>query len=530
MKLLRELIKKTVLHRPAKRVRDAVRRQLPTTSSSFCWIKEGEGVSTRVYVYNYWSENYGLSRVRLQWALYGPDGRRVGRGVRPLRRDETIVIAAADLAREAGVALPFEGNLVCQLRDRRLRRGLPVQMLGEYLNHDGTPSCVHSQWGFFEPTRPKGAAGGHIHVIADGDYDTVIVPQNCSRSRRASDVRANAPRVTLYNAAGESRSATATAVAPCGFARLSVRDLVPDADIFFAGRSGNARVEMWTPSIRTFHYHRKRDGSISVNHAAGDYASQPERVVPLPYAALERLDRGPLAVAVAWEGDGVSSRYVLHNNYVPVGAHHFDARVYDTAGKLILHRPEHVVLGPRQTRVITLASLLAEASITAPFRGTVQFALSLRPELTVYPPVFQLISEMSASGRIAGADAGSDIFNAPPGRTKVFARVVENSDYETWFCVSNVASNPAQAGPSSTTVSLISGDGMARLTTTVEISAQGAVFARTSDLFPEAAAFLAPGGGLGLVKVRDVTRRLYGYHMLRHRRTGALAMDHLIGG
>jgi hypothetical protein len=530
MGTLRRLIKKSPLHRPAKKMRDAVARRLPKTNSSFCWIKEGDGVSTLVYVYNYWSENYGIRRVRLRWTLYDGAGRRRGRGVRALRPDETIVITSADLLREAGVATPFEGNLVCELRHPKLRPGLPVQMLGEYRASDGTASCVHSQWGFYERTRPKGAAGGHIHLLSDDVYETVIVSQNCSRSKRGRDLRANAPRVTFYNAEGDARTVVMRPIPPCGFARYTLREMVSDGDRFLAGGSGNARVEMWTPSIRTFHFHRRRDGSISVNHAAGDYASQPDKITPVPRATFERFGRASLAIGPAWEGDGVTSRYVLHNNYVPIGAQAFDVHLYDAEGVLKLHRPAYVVLDPRQTRVVSLGELLREGGLTAPFRGSVQFAFSLRSDTVFCPPVFQLVTELSVGGRIAGVDAGSDIFNASPGRTKIFSRALETADDETWACVANPSSDPRGGRPSSTTVSLIAADGSDRLTALVVIPAQGAFFQPLRAIFPDAAAFLARTGGLGLVKFRDVTTRLYGFHIVRHRPNGSLAIDHLIGG
>ncbi len=528
--MLRRLIKRSPLHGPAKKLRDAVVRRLPKTNSSFCWIKEGEGISTVMYVYNYWVENYGIPRVRLRWTLFDEAGRRRGRGRRELRVDETAAIAAADLLREANVTGPFEGNLVFELTHPRLRPGLPVQVLGEYRAADGTMSCVHSQWGFYERTRPKGAAGGHIHVFSDDTYETVIISQNCSRSQRARDLRANAPRVTFYNAGGDARAVTMPSIPPCGFAHYMLRDVVSDGDRFLSGGSGNARVEMATPSIRTFHYHRRRDGSISVNHAAGDYASRPDRVTPALRETFDRFGRGPLAIGPAWEGDGVSSRYVLHNNYVPIGSYAFDVHLYDVDGGLKLHRPAYVVLDPRQTRIVSLAKLLKEGGLVSPFRGSVQFALSLRSDAILCPSVFQLVTELSAGGRIAGCDAGSDVFNAAPQRTKIFARALETSDYETWVCVANPSSDPCGGRPSTTTVSLITADGRARLTASVAIPTQGALFQPLHAVFSEAAAFLDRTGGIGLLKVRDVTTRLYGYHIVRHRTLGSVAIDHLIGG
>lgn len=529
--LVRRAIAGSPFKRPLAWVRDAVLSRVPVTNSGFCWIKEGNGISTRLYVYNYWSENYGVPSVRLRWTLFDAAGRRRGTGVRTLAADATAVIAGTDLLRDAGVASPFEGNVVCELTDRRLKAGRPVQMLGEYLGDDGTASCVHSQWGFFDRNRPRGAAGGHMHVLADEDYETVIVPQNCSRSRRDGGL-ANAPRVTIYNAAGEARTVTLPPVASGGFAHAAVRDLVEDPTAFFGGRSGNVRVEMATPSIRAFHYHRRRDGAISVNHGAGDYASFPERVRPTPRATCDALGLASLAVAPAWNEHCVTSRYVLHNNYVPVGAYAFDVRLYDTAGTMVAERKQAIHLAPRETRVVTLRELVGETG-DAPFRGTAQFALALHDGATAYPPSFQLVVELWAAGRVAATDAGSDLFNAPGAsgqRTKIFGRVVESASYETWICLAYPSADRDNGRPSATTVSLMTADSAARRTTTVALRPQGAVFARIGDLFDGAAEYLGAGQGVGLVKVRDTTAWLYGYHLLRHRGTGALATDHLIGG
>jgi hypothetical protein len=504
-------------------------RRLPKTNSAFCWIKEGEGVSTLLYVYNYWSENYGMARVRIRWILCDRNGRRLGKGIRELRPDETAVIPAAALLAEAGVTAPFEGNVVLELSDRRLQTGRPLQMLGEYHSAAGAVSCVHGQWGFYERSRARGAAAGHIHVLADADYETYIVTQNCSPSRRAADARANTPRVTFFAARGEARTVEGKSIAPWGFDRYSVATMLPGGEAFLRG-GGNASVQSWTPSIRTFYYHRhRRDGSISVNHAAGDYAALPARSAPLSRAALARFGRGPLTVALAWSGEGIASRYVLHNNYVPVGTHAFDVSLFDLDGVLKLELKEDLVLSPRETRVVLLTDLLSRAGMGPAFKGTVQFALSLRE--VACPSVFQLVPEYIAGDRLSACDVGSDVYTPDPSqRTKIFARAVETATRETFVCVAHPSSDPAWTAPSGTTISLIAGDGSARLATEVAIPIQGALFAPVATMFPDAARFLERSGGVGLLKVRDVTARLMGYHLVRDRPSGALAIDHLFGG
>jgi hypothetical protein len=219
---------------------------------------------------------------------------------------------------------------------------------------------------------------------------------------------------------------------------------------------------------------------------------------------------------------------VLHNNYVPVASYALDVRLFRSDGELALELPGAVVLQPRETLSIELESLLEKAGLRSGFRGSAQIALSLTADAAVLPSVFQLVTEISSGGRLAACDVGSDIFDG--GRTRVFSRILVSDDYETTLVVVYPRSATGDAPVSQTTVSLISADGSERLKTVVAIRPQGALFASIEELFPHARAFLERSSGVGTVRVRDTTARLFGFHIVRQRRTNSIALDHLIGG
>jgi hypothetical protein len=521
---IRALVRRSPLGPFARRLRDAVVKVFPRTNSAFCWVKAGEGVATRIYLYNYWAENYGIPRPRTHWTIHRADGRRVSGGTLVLEPHALRVVDVNAVLAEAGVATPFEGNFVIHLSDRRLRRGVPLQMWGEYRSAGDAISCVHGQWGFYEPWRQRGPTGGHIRVVADARYETFIVPQNCAKSGAGS-----APEFMFYRADGAGRRAVGEPIPPRGFARYSVRDLVADGAVFLGDAGGNATVRMTTPSIRTFHFHRHRDGSISVNHGAGDYASALTPVPPLPRAQVEAFGRGPLAVAIAWEGAGVHTRYVLHNNLWPVAPHAFEVRINALGGRRVWVTAEPVVVGPRETRVLPLADFLSAAGVGPEFRGVAEVALAVPARECASG--FQLVTELWAGDRMAASDVGSDLFNAPkPGRTRIFARVLEDANFETFVFLAYPAHDPDVENEVTVDLTLVAGNGRARLETSTRIPVHGASFESIGVLFPDAREFLASSGGAGTVKVRCTTARLFGYHVVRQKRSGTLACDHLIGG
>ena len=520
---LREIVRTSRLGPFARKVRDTVVSIRPQTNSAFCWIKAGEGVSTRIYIYNYWSESYGIARPRTRWTMHAADGRRVARGQLVLEPRELRVLDVDALLRSSGVAMPFEGNFVIRLSSRRLRRGMPLQLWGEYHSAGDAISCVHGQWGYFEPWRRPGPTGGHMVVRADERYETFIVPQNCAPAGPPA-----APAFVVYRADGVARRAPAAAIARNGFARYSIRDLVPDGAEFLAGQLGNASVHMERPSIRTLHFHRHRDGSVSVNHAAGDYAAA---VVPVPAvrrAQVARFGRGPMAVAVGWEDGVVRSDYVLHNNLWPVAPHAYEIRVNALDGRPVVAHGAPIVLNPRETRVLALADLLDAADAPRPFRGVVEVALAV--PAGDCPSGFQLVTELWAGDRLAASDVGSDLFNVTPGRTKIFSRVLETADFETLVFLAYPALDTTTKGEVTVEITLIASDGRAQLQRSATVAVHGALFDSIRNLFPEALEFLASGGGTGTLKARCAQARLFGYHIVRHKRSGALACDHLIGG
>jgi hypothetical protein len=519
---LRHLVRSSPLGPLARKVRDTAVALRPTTNSAFCWVKAGEGVSTRIYLYNYWSESYGIPRPRMRWTLHAADGRRVARGGLALEPQELRVVDVDRLLTSSGIAMPFEGNFVIRLSSRRLRRGMPLQLWGEYHSAGDAISCVHGQWGYFEPWRRRHPTGGHLVVHADDRYETFLVIQNCAAAGPPA-----VPDFVFYRGDGAARRVAAAPIARHGFARYSIRELIPDGAAFLGGAAGNASVRMEAPSIRTFHFHRHRDASLSVNHAAGDYATAVVPVSPVPGARLAPFGRGPLAVAVGWDDGAIRSEYVLHNNLWPVVPHAFDIRVNAADGRTVAHG-ERIVLDSRETRVIALADVLDAASAPRPFRGVVEVALALTD--AECPSGFQLVTELWAGDRVAASDVGSDLFNVTPGRTRIFARVLESADFETFLFLAYPAMDISMKAEAVVELTLIAADGRAQLQRSATVSVHGMLFDSITNLFPEAREFLAAGGGTGTVKARSTQARLFGYHIVRHKRSGTLACDHLIGG
>jgi hypothetical protein len=140
-------------------------------------------------------------------------------------------------------------------------------------------------------------------------------------------------------------------------------------------------------------------------------------------------------------------------------------------------------------------------------------------------------------GRLRGeVQVGSEFHNAdvPPGsrqpdirRTRVFGRVDLSHGKQTWIHLAYPVASGAALPSSATTLTLLAPDGE-RLVREMSLAPHGSRLASIEELFPTASAFLGEAG-VGALRVRDKTARLYGYAAVES--TGcSLAIDHLTGG
>src|SRR5579883_1828257 len=115
MSAVRERVKsvldKTGLLEPIRNVRDRLEGPKPppevTKNQGQCWFFESEDFHTRVYVYNYWTENYKIPNATLTYTLFDSAGKQVGTGSEPLSENYTAAFDSRELIPRHGLRRPF---------------------------------------------------------------------------------------------------------------------------------------------------------------------------------------------------------------------------------------------------------------------------------------------------------------------------------------------------------------------------------------------------------------------------------------
>ena len=521
----------------------AMRRRMgasqgPPVNSSMCWIHEDTDWHSRVFLLDYWGENYKMPGPRIRMTLYDRDGQcRLDRDV-TVPVDGALCIESAALVDEAGLTRPFDGSLLFRLADERLVADRHIKAVLDCYG-PGWVTSVHEQGRCQTITCPT--VYTTMHAIESDAEATWLVLQNCWHDpAHAVDVR---PRIEIINAAGAHRRVRLAAIPPLATVRVRLRDVVPDLLSFLGGRSGGIRVHTNVLMSRTVYYVEDLATSrISMSHGTAD-----KRAPRHALSAAERtfVDSGTVWTAPVIETGDVRTRVVLFNSYGFGEPYALRLRLFRADGVEVVDRVLDPVLAPDETRVLMMEDCLAAAGVGRPFTGHVHISFATTPSRRDYPLEIDALAEYLTAGGFGGVQIGSEAFNLhhhpayepnrfphlpTTPRTKLFSRVVDDDRYEMSIALMNSGARMDYATVAKPVVQLFRASGGAKLETQLAIPAFGTVVATLDALFPEHRTFLAPNGGVGRLRVRDTACRLFGLHFLRDRSSGCLGVDHLWGG
>lgn len=503
------------------------RREPESVNTSLTWARADATTTTLVWLHNYWSDAYGIDSPHLHAALVDVTGTTVGRFEIDLAPHATEAVDVRARCRELGVPLPFEGELLLELRDDQVVAGRPVQVFGEYVRDDGESSGVHGQYGLM--TTPAAQVVSAMRVEARRGRRTGFVVTNAYSGPGAP--AAMRPEFTLIAGDGRSWQARLEPIPPLATRVVFVDDVFPDAPQLLGDAPGHARVKLACPSSRIATFvEYPDDHRLVVNHGTVDRVFDQGGGID---GAWTRT--WPVASVLAVFGPDRDTVLALPNVWGPTAD--------DYAVLVDLYRPDGTLVASRRETVardgfreISLASLRGDATdayLHAEVRVEPTRAGGERPH------TFDVLAGIHDGGELAAeVQIGADFYNAevPEGvawmdirRTRIFGRVATDGGARTMVFLAHPVGTTGWTTVARPLLTLLSADGTRRTTTEVDLPPHGCLLADVTELFPDAAAVLGPDG-TGTLRVRDTTARLYGFYWVERPGAHTMPLCHLIGG
>ncbi len=499
----------------------------PAETNAITWVRESAEFHTRLYIFNYWTEHYGVERVPISIDVRASDGTVLGGESITLDPRETRVVEAGPILSKLGIATPFVGSFVLRRTDGGAGTGIPLKLLHEFYGERFAAS-IH-EYGTVDDFGYRERQVGVI-VCNDPDVEDVEIGLvNCERAKKGA--AASELIVRLYDHSGRTTEVRAERLAPGQSTLLSLTKLIPDWRSFVGDKPGNISILLPSSIGRPLVFHRSRSGSsYCLNHLTGDKSRPP---FVLRGDALKNAGLGPVFAAGVVFDAKVTTAVSLIMNWGFNLSFEIEGQIFDEKGKNVGTFGKK--LRPWETWVHDLSTSLSIARPAAPWVGSVL----LYPKNNEFVPTsFDANMEYMGPGWRQSVNLGSSVLNLGSlqnirsnqvGRTKNFLRVRHDDQWDTDVIVVNHSSRPDYDVPSQTTFRLISGDGLRQSIQTISIPARGVLHGSISSLFPDFAAVMG-NGSVGTLHVRDTNVKLLGIHMLRNRRTGALSGDHYFGG
>ena len=498
-------------------------------NSSFTWVVADDRRTTVAWLHNYWSDAYGINRPQFDAALLDTGGREVVAWKIDLPPDATEVIDVRARCREAGVPLPFEGQLLLRLEHDKVVPGRPVQVFAEYVHDDREVTGVHGQYGFMD--RPVGQVVSGMRVDAgDGRRTAVILVNPYSGPGAPADLSAG---LQVLDADGHRRRARVGGVPPRGTRRVYLDEVFPDLDGFLGGRPGHLRLQLPCASSRVATFLEERDGRWVANHGTVDRLFDQSPGIPADWT-----ESWPVASTLVLCDERRDTLITFPNVAGPVGAE------YDAV--IDINRPDgsritsHVLRVPaRGIGEVALRDVLLAAGETLPV--VAHAIVSLRPVAAVSerPAVVDVLVGFVDDGLLVGeVQVGGEFYNAPvpPGvrapdirRTRTFGRVVSGQGRTSSVFLANPAGTHGYDVVARPVLTLLDLTGERRSTAELEIRPHGCAYVSVPALFPDATDVLGPGGE-GVLRVRDTGARLYGFYFVETEGARSVPICHLVGG
>jgi hypothetical protein len=507
--------------------------QRESVHSCICWVCEDRNFHTRVYLFNYWPEAYGLSDVIYELSLHGRDGQKIHSWEVPMRPQETKRVEFQRVLREQGVETPFEGNLVVRTRNLASRRWVQVRANVDYYGNNFVTS-VHEQGWLMNYRRRE--THSHVPVVDNDRFETSIVLTNCFEYKRDPSEFVSRPRIEVFGPTGEALATTRLApVSSCGARRLVLGEAIPDLAKMLKGEEGDLRLFSVDPGRVLFFIKDKKTGQCWVDHASVD-RTIPARIMSRQMRQI--CGEGSALTALAVEGKGVHTRYKFFNNLGLSFDYDLRIRLFTAEGEKILDIPNFFQWRRYETKVVYLKDLLDGCHVSDGFTGHIHVSLSENGKRAIYPMSFDVIAELYDGDAAQGVALASSLYNSgvrrkylfEPPRTRIFSRVLVNEQYGTAVHVINSSTRMDYQQQARPVVTLFDGSGIGSLEAELAIPPHGSVWLDVEEIFPEACKFLDKSGGVGQVRIRDSNARLQAIHILRPRSGGVPAIDHFIGG
>ena len=498
-------------------------------NSSFTWVVADDDMNTLAWLHNYWSDAYGIERPVLDATLTDTSGRQVAAWVVALAPDATEVIDIRQRCHDAGLALPFEGQLLLRLVHEKAVPGRPVQVFAEYVDNQGQATGVHGQYGLV--SKPLAQVVSGMRVEAGKGIRTAVVFANPFEGRGGTvPMRAE---LEVRNAAGDRRRIHLDRLAPRATQRVYLDESFPHLADFLGGRAGHARLRVPCPTSRVATFVEFGDGRRVVNHGTVDRTFDQGSGRPTWWT-----QSWPVASAMGICSDRRDTVLTFPNVFGPV-AGDYDVRtdVYTAAGSHI---------GTRVTRVpegglgqCSLRDALREWEVPLPAWVHAEVTVHPLRHLSEWPAFIDILVGVVDDGELAGeVQVGGEFFNAPVPdgvqspdirRTRTFGRVEVRDPSTTTLFLANPAGRDPYDVTACPVLTLLDLAGNKVATADVELPPRGCILADVRELFPAATQLLGSSGA-GVLRVRDTSARLYGYYFVETEGSRTMAICHLIGG
>ena len=502
-------------------------------NSSFCYVREDEKMSTTIYLYNYWSENYKIERPEITFNILNADGKNLGKKSVVLEPNASAAVRVGDILTHVNVPTPFEGTVLTTITSPHLVDKRPLQMNVDYFYANGSRvSGVHSQWG--KLSEPKKEMLASFHVDVKPDINTHVVFRNTfHQTKNVPGVHA---QLSLINHRGVKMVQNYPDISPHGMKKISVRDHFPNTETFLEGKHGNLEVTSSAEMGRCLFYHEMSDGSFCFDHATQYLGEQEDFAFTLEQ--MKQMGIGTVGVGPVYVS-GERDTYVIPfaDFFQKETVYSLDLTIFDANGKTILMRPRAATIHPGETPRIAMGSLLSEEGISLPFEGVYRLSYHVAETIPRYPRTFHTITGYTFPRGKTEYQFDSGLFNMPTHNfsneyqtSKIFSRVLVNENFNTMIFLTNASGETGYSKTSATTLSVFDPSGKTVAEKTIAIPANGCVFVHLEKEFPSLKKDLSEGNGVGTVKVRDRTTRIVGAHFILGPNGDWLASDHLVGG
>lgn len=502
-------------------------------NSSYCYFVENEELSTVIYLYNYWSENYKIERPEIKFHLLDMEGNEKGTHVVFLSPNGCAAVKGNDLLSAAGIQ-SFEGSVLTTITHPLLVQGRPLQMNVDYFFANGKKvTGVHSQWGI--NAEPKDEVLASFHVQVHSDRDTFVVFRNTLHTKHAP--RAEPVTIELLNHKGEKKETTLSTIPPMGMRKVSVRELFPESDSFLDGKPGNLNVTSHTEMGRClFYHHDANENEYTFNHATQNLLLNGNGFYTLD--EMKRMGIGPVGAGpVRVEGKWDTYLLPFVDFFEDVDHYFLDLCVFDHAGKKILERPQHLKMTPRTVTRIDFNEVLSKGNVPQPFSGSFRLSFHIEERTPKYPKGLHYIAGFSHGNHHTEFQFDSGLFNMPTHNlsneyqtSKIFSRALSTNEFQTSIFLINSSGETGYAKESKTQLYVFDAEGKTIGEKTIKLPANGSQFISLEEEFPNMKNDLSSCHGNGVIKVRDRTTRISGFHFIQDRKGNFQCSDHLVGG